>query len=206
MVDYTQIDNETLIKMAQQGDEVALNHLFINNEKLISLVINRTKSIKMPYEDKYSLCQEGMFKAYRKFNPQISSKYVTFAYKAMVTEILREYQKYKTHMRGGGKIKVYSLNHKIKKFDNDTEEFLDYIVSKTDDNARVDNKDMLNFILDKCNFTDREKTVLIKHTYEYKTVREIAEELEISRSRIGQILNAVMKKMKNIATTYELSL
>ena len=113
MLDADEI--RSLVKNAQNGDEIAKNKLIEENSPLIKSIIKRFCGKGLEYDDLYQLGCLGFVKAIKNFNPEFNVKFSTYVVPMVIGEIKR-------FMRDDGAIKVSraikSLNLKINKFVN----------------------------------------------------------------------------------------
>ena len=89
----------SLIKQAQQGDEIAKEKLITNNSPLIKSVIKIYKNKGIDYEDLYQLGCLGFVKAINNFDESFNVKFSTYAVPMVAGEVKR-------FLRDDGSIKI----------------------------------------------------------------------------------------------------
>ena len=93
------LDNTTLIKNAQKGDNTALEQLISQNLGLVKKIVLRFKDRGCEYEDLVQIGTIGMIKAVRSFDFSFNTVFSTYAVPLIIGEIRR-------HLRDDGLIKV----------------------------------------------------------------------------------------------------
>lgn len=93
------LDNTTLIKKAQKGDNEALEQLISQNLGLVKKIVLRFKDRGCEYEDLVQIGTIGMIKAVRSFDFSFNTVFSTYAVPLIIGEIRR-------HLRDDGIIKV----------------------------------------------------------------------------------------------------
>lgn len=111
MLEHNQ--TQTLIKLAQSGDEQAKTTLIEENSPLIKSIIKPYKFKGIEYDDLYQLGCLGFLKAIDNYNPNFNTKFSTYAVPMIAGEVKR-------FMRDDGSIKVSralkSLNIQINRY------------------------------------------------------------------------------------------
>ena len=93
------LDTLSLIKRAQDNDNVAKQLLIEKNSPLIKSVIRRYKDKGIEYDDLYQLGSLGFLKAVINFNDEFNVKFSTYAVPMIAGEVKR-------YLRDNGIIKV----------------------------------------------------------------------------------------------------
>ena len=110
------LDTLSLIKRAQDNDNVAKQLLIEKNSPLIKSVIRRYKGKGVEYDDLYQLGSLGFLKAVINFNDEFNVKFSTYAVPMIAGEVKR-------YLRDNGIIKVSrgvkALSIQITKFVDD---------------------------------------------------------------------------------------
>ena len=105
-----QIEIESLIVRAQNGDNEAKTLILENNSPLIKSIIRRYRNKGIEYDDLYQLGCIGLLKAISNFSFEFSVRFSTYAVPMIAGEVKR-------HLRDDGFIKVSrstkTLAHKI---------------------------------------------------------------------------------------------
>lgn len=99
---YQEIEPEALaelLRQARQGDKKAKEELFLANQGLIYMVLERFKSVPYDYQDLYQVGAIGLLKAIDKFDPEYGVRFSTYAVPLIIGEIKR-------YLRDDGLIKI----------------------------------------------------------------------------------------------------
>jgi RNA polymerase sporulation-specific sigma factor len=88
-----------LVNRAQQGEKEARETLFIANQGLIYMVLERFKSVPYDYQDLYQVGSIGLIKAIDKFDASYGVRFSTYAVPLIIGEIKR-------YLRDDGPIKI----------------------------------------------------------------------------------------------------
>ncbi len=92
-------DNATLIRLAQNGDEKALNDIVQQNMGLVKKIVLRFKDRNCEYDDLVQIGTIGMIKAVKSFDFSFNTVFSTYALPLIIGQIPR-------HLRDDGLIKV----------------------------------------------------------------------------------------------------
>lgn len=95
----SQIEMESLIKRAQNGDNDAKTEILENNSPLIKSILRRYRNKGVEYDDLYQLGCIGLLKAISNFSFEFEVRFSTYAVPMIAGEIKR-------HLRDDGYIKV----------------------------------------------------------------------------------------------------
>ena len=111
------LTNEELVGLFQsEGNEVAFEELYENNQGLIFEVIKKFKGVKViNNEDVTSDCNLAFSRAAQTFDTSKNCKFSTYCYSVMVKEVLKSINSATRVKRNPSKYKFTSLNEKVKK-------------------------------------------------------------------------------------------
>ncbi|MGE5379833.1 MAG: SigB/SigF/SigG family RNA polymerase sigma factor [Methylocystaceae bacterium] len=99
---YQELEPEVLIDLinrAQKGEKKARETLFVSNQGLIYMVLERFKSVPYDYQDLYQVGSIGLIKAIDKFDASYGVRFSTYAVPLIIGEIKR-------YLRDDGPIKI----------------------------------------------------------------------------------------------------
>lgn len=191
----TKEEEEKQIELLLNKDINARNKLIEHNLRLVSHIAKKYNS-KYENDDLISIGIIGLIKGIDSFSNEKGTKLTTYAAKCIENEILMHFRNEKKNMNN------ISLDEKIG-FDKDGNEIELIDVIKTPDLDYIENinfKDNLNSLLKYINIlTDREKTIIFKRygifNHNELTQKEIADELNISRSYVSRIEKRALTKL-----------
>ena len=191
----TKEEEEKQIELLLNKDIDARNKLIEHNLRLVSHIAKKYNS-KYDNDDLISIGIIGLIKGIDSFSKEKGTKLTTYAAKCIENEILMHFRNEKKNMNN------ISLDEKIG-FDKDGNEIELIDVIKTPDLDYIENinfKDNLNSLLKYINIlTDREKTIIFKRygifNHNELTQKEIANELNISRSYVSRIEKRALTKL-----------
>ena len=185
-----------MITRMQNGDKEARNTLIERNLRLVAHIVKKFESKNTSSDDLISIGTIGLIKGIDSYNDSKKTKITTYAARCIENEILMYFRSTK---KSGNDV---SLNDSIG-FDKDGNEIslIDVLKDNTEDFAEIihtkDNIKLLNNYLTLLN--DREKEIIIKRygllNQKEKTQKEIARELNISRSYVSRIEKRALTKM-----------
>lgn len=190
------MSNEELIKLAKNGDKFALKELFENNVGLINNIIKKFSNVRMEYDDIYSICRIGLYKAYQKYDSSKNVTFYEFAKKIIINEILKEVTKSKAKFRCDDTIKEVSLYTKVGTEDENNE-LIDNIPIHDSRFNQFEMNEYIQSIIKKANLKKNELLCITKHFYENKNARQIGEDVGFSRQYADLQLKSGLKKLKN---------
>ncbi|TYO73231.1 RNA polymerase sporulation sigma factor SigK [Rossellomorea marisflavi] len=184
------------LKLMAEGDEHARNMLIEHNLRLVAHIVKKFENTGEDPEDLISIGTIGLIKAIESYSEGKGTKLATYAARCIENEILM-------HLRALKKTKKdISLHDPIGQDKEGNEiSLIDILKSEADD---VIDTIQLSMELEKvrkyiCVLDDREKEVIIGRfgldLKEEKTQREIAKELNISRSYVSRIEKRALMKM-----------
>ena len=191
----TKEEEEKQIELLLNKDIDARNKLIEHNLRLVSHIAKKYNS-KYDNDDLISIGIIGLIKGIDSFSKEKGTKLTTYAAKCIENEILMHFRNEKKNMNN------ISLDEKIG-FDKDGNEIELIDVIKTPDLdyiEKINFKDNLNSLLKYINIlTDREKTIIFKRygifNHNELTQKEIANELNISRSYVSRIEKRALTKL-----------
>lgn len=184
------------IEKMQNGDREARNTLIERNLRLVAHIVKKFESKTMSQDDLISIGTIGLIKGIDSYNDSKKTKITTYAARCIENEILMYFRSNKKRESD------VSLNDSIG-YDKDGNEInlIDVLKDNTTDFAEVihtkDNIKDLSVYLNLLN--DREKEIIVKRygllNQKEKTQKEIAKELNISRSYVSRIEKRALTKM-----------
>lgn len=188
-------EHDAIIKM-QNGDKNARNLLIERNLRLVAHIVKKFESKWVSQDDLISIGTIGLIKGIDSYNESKKTKITTYAARCIENEILMYFRSNKKRDND------VSLNDSIG-YDKDGNEInlMDVLKDNTTDFAEVihtkDNIQDLSKYLTLLN--EREKEIIIKRygllNKKEKTQKEIAQELNISRSYVSRIEKRALTKM-----------
>ncbi|MFI3140704.1 MAG: RNA polymerase sporulation sigma factor SigK [Clostridia bacterium] len=191
-------EKELLFKMKNENDKQARNKLIEHNLRLVAHIIKKYYSANSEQEDLISIGTIGLIKAIDSFNPDKGTRLATYAARCIENEILMNFRSQK---KNAG---VISINEPI---DTDNEgaplTLIDLIYTEDTiaDDIDLNNKTKKLYQLISAMEDDREKEIIIRRYGLYNTKnltqREIAKNLDISRSYVSRIEKKVISQLYN---------
>ena len=188
-------EEECLNKMAS-GDKEARNKLIEHNLRLVAHIVKKFENKNSDTDDLISIGTIGLIKGIDSYKNNLKTKVTTYAARCIENEILMFYRSNKKN------IKNVSLNDSIG-FDKDGNEInlIDVIKDNSTDMADdlhiKNNIELLNKYLNTLN--SREREIIVKrygfNNQEEKTQKEIAKEMQISRSYVSRIEKRAVTKI-----------
>lgn len=184
------------IEKMQNGDKDARNTLIERNLRLVAHIVKKFESKTMSQDDLISIGTIGLIKGIDSYNDSKKTKITTYAARCIENEILMYFRSNKKREAD------VSLNDSIG-YDKDGNEInlIDVLKDSTTDFAEIvhtkDNIKDLSMYLNLLN--EREKEIIVKRygllNQKEKTQKEIAKELNISRSYVSRIEKRALTKM-----------
>ena len=187
-----------LTKFKEENDEVAKGVLVERNMRLVAHIAKKYNSYNEEQDDLISIGTIGLIKAIETYNVNKGTRLATYASKCIENEILM-------NIRSNKKNKVQvSLQDPIGTDKEGNEISLIDILGTDIDNIldQVELKVQISKLYEQIekSLTDREKEIVMLRygltTNGYKTQREIAEKLKISRSYVSRIEKRALKKLR----------
>ena len=190
-------EEEHYLELVSKGDINARNILVEHNLRLVAHIIKKYYQNDSSQDDLVSIGTIGLIKAINTFNPQKNIKLSSYASRCIENEILM-------HFRNNRKSSQdVSLNDTI---DTDKDgnplTLMDIMASDMDVAENVDTKlhlEVLQDYIDDC-LTPREREIIIRRYgiggRKVLTQRELAKNLNISRSYISRIEKKALNKLR----------
>lgn len=179
------------------------------NMSLVHYVANKFRNTKLAYDDLYGAALLGFTKALNSYDSERGAKFSTYAVNCMKNEIrffLRKERRQSDHTVS------YNMVLSTDKNGNDFELY-DIISEKNDDNPDVQEimileENRIATVEAVSRLTELEQFI-INHRYglngcDFKTQKEIAEEVDMSQANVSKIQKNCIKKIKKyLAEEYE---
>lgn len=190
-------EKELIKRMINKGDTQARSELIEHNLRLVSHIIKKYYSGYDEQDDLISIGTIGLIKAIDSFNPDKGIKLATYAARCIENEILMHFRSKKKDSN------VVSINEPI---DTDSEgnplTLFDIVYCEDTISDDIDLKiktKKLYSLLDEIT-NERDKEIIIRRYGLYnqreQTQREIASELNISRSYVSRIEKKVINDLR----------
>lgn len=187
-----------------------IDEILIKYEKYIRSIVSKYKVSKFDQEDLFQAGLLGLFKAIKKYDSKYNAKLSTFAFKYIIGEVNKEYNKLNLYGRSDyNKIRKYVTEHidesldEISKSLNISVETIYLALSKSDKLLYLD-ETMIDNIIDNHNIVDFELSKEEEMLYNYYYVRKfsqgfIAKLLNISQPTVSRMIKSLKLKIgKNI--------
>ena len=191
----TKEEEEKQIELLLQKDTNARNTLIEHNLRLVSHIAKKYNS-KYDNDDLISIGIIGLIKGIDSFSKEKGTKLTTYAAKCIENEILMHFRNEKKNMNN------ISLEEKIG-FDKDGNEIELIDILKTPNIDYIENLNLIDNIKLLLKYidilTEREKIIIFKRyglfNHKELTQKEIAKELNISRSYVSRIEKRALSKL-----------
>ena len=187
-----------LTKFKEENDEYAKEVLIERNMRLVAHIAKKYNNSSDEQDDLISIGTIGLIKAIETFNIEKGTRLATYASKCIENEILmsiRTNKKNKVQVSLQDPIGMDKEGNEISLIDVLGTD-IDYILDQVELKVQISK---LYEQLDKI-LTNREKEIVLLRygltTCGYKTQREIAEKLKISRSYVSRIEKRALKKLR----------
>ena len=187
-----------LTKFKEEQDEYAKEVLIQRNMRLVAHIAKKYNNSNEDQDDLISIGTIGLIKAIETYNIEKGTRLATYASKCIENEILmniRTNKKNKVQVSLQDPIGMDKEGNEISLIDVLGTD-IDYILDQVELKVQISK---LYEQLDKI-LTKREKQIILLRygltTCGYKTQREIAEKLEISRSYVSRIEKRALKKLR----------
>lgn len=189
-------DEEKYIDLMGKGDENARNKLIEHNLRLVAHIVKKFENKNIDTDDLISIGTIGLIKGIDSFNHSKSTKITTYAARCIENEILMYFRSNKKNNN------TVSLNDSIG-YDKDGNEInlIDVIKDGSKDIAEeLHTKNNIALLTQYLNLLNpREKEIIVKRygleKEEEKTQKEIAKEMDISRSYVSRIEKRAITKI-----------
>ncbi|WP_078428883.1 RNA polymerase sporulation sigma factor SigK [Alkalihalobacterium alkalinitrilicum] len=189
-------EEQRYLQLMEQGDEEARNRLIEHNLRLVAHIVKKFENTREDTEDLISIGTIGLIKAIESYSQGKGTKLATYAARCIENEILM-------HLRALKKVKKDVSLHDPIGTDKEGNEItlIDVLQEETDDivdtiQLKMEKKQIYDYIhvLD-----EREKEVIVGRfgldLMKERTQREIAKELNISRSYVSRIEKRALMKL-----------
>ena len=189
-------EEEYYIKLCTNGDISARNKLIEHNLRLVAHIVKKYEHKKEDCDDLISIGTIGLIKGIDSYTDKKGTRITTYCARCIENEILMYFRSDKKNSKN------VSINESIG-FDKDGNEitFLDILTTPKPDYALdIHKKDNINELKKYFNvLNEREKEIIIKryglYNYKEQTQKEIANNLNISRSYVSRIEKRALTKM-----------
>ena len=189
-------EEEYYIKLCKNGDINARNKLIEHNLRLVAHIVKKYEHKKEDCDDLISIGTIGLIKGIDSYTDKKGTRITTYCARCIENEILMYFRSDKKNSKN------VSINESIG-FDKDGNEitFLDILTTPKPDYALdIHKKDNINELKKYFNvLNEREKEIIIKryglYNYKEQTQKEIANNLNISRSYVSRIEKRALTKM-----------
>ena len=179
------------MRLARQGDSSAYELLFKRNEKFCYLLANKYANIDN-IDDLLMVAKYGMVKAYKTFNEDKGSKFLSYAEKCITNELLMHHRKIARHKR------VDYLEHEITTGkDGKPITLLETLDNGEDILQDICDNDTIQVLM-KCvgKLSLKERGVIERRFFRGMTQEETAKELGISQSSVCRHEKRILSKLK----------
>ena len=191
-------EEELAIIGAKQGDKASRSKLIEHNLRLVAHIVKKFEHDGKDQDDLISIGTIGLIKGIDTYSPEKTTKLTTYCARCIENEILmniRTNKKNKVQVSLQDPIGTDKEGNEISLIDVLGTD-IDYILDQVELNVQISK---LYEKVDKI-LTKREKEIVLLRygltTCGYKTQREIAEKLEISRSYVSRIEKRALKKLQ----------
>ena len=189
-------EEEELVKLTKNGDKKARDKLIEHNLRLVAHIVKKYDHRKEDMDDLISIGTIGLIKGVDSYSYKHGTRITTYCARCIENEILMHFRSDKKNNKN------ISINESIG-FDKEGNEitFLDILKTPKPDFALdLHTKNNINLLKDYFNvLTPREKEIIIKryglNDSDEVTQKEIAKEMNISRSYVSRIEKRALTKM-----------
>lgn len=189
-------EEEKYIDLMSKGDKHARNKLIEHNLRLVAHIVKKFENKNIDTDDLISIGTIGLIKGIDSFNHSKSTKITTYAARCIENEILMYFRSNKKNNN------TVSLNDSIG-YDKDGNEInlIDVIKDNSKDIAEeLHTKNNIALLTKYLNLLNpREKEIIVKRyglgKEDEKTQKEIAKEMNISRSYVSRIEKRAITKI-----------
>lgn len=191
-------EEELLAEMAH-GDKEARNKLIEHNLRLVAHIVKKYYTVNCDQDDLISIGTIGLIKAINTFSPDRNIKLATYASRCIENEILMHFRNLKKSAQD-----VYISDPIDTDSDGNALTLIDVIADNSDIAEEIDTKMKLEKLKVLLNGTldEREKQIIDMryglNGFREMTQREIAAQLDISRSYVSRIEKAALLKLRKL--------
>jgi RNA polymerase sporulation-specific sigma factor len=186
------LNNEELIVLAKEGNKEAYEFFFSKNDRFNYHIARKYSNVDN-LDDLVSLSRIGMLKAYNKFDPSKGVKFITYASRIMINEILMHNRKIKKH-----KFDV-SMDAPISRDEGGNELTIVDILEYEEDYDRLENQEFTDHVISdfQKNLKPKEKIVFNEMILGSSTQVETGKKINLSQSYASRIKTGLIKKLQN---------
>lgn len=196
-MDYKKASNEELADLAKKGDELAKEVLIEKNIRFCNHIAKKFTNLPIPFDDLVSLASIGMVKAYQTFKIESGNKFVTYASRLMINEILMFQRRDKKHI-GHMSMDTVVFSHPTEGTELTLGDMLED--ERVDITEGIERKALLDCIKGFMkNASERDKQILIRCVANAENQLAVAQELDISQSYVSRLVTKVKEKLKKFA-------
>ena len=189
-------EEEYYVKLSNNGDISARNKLIEHNLRLVAHIVKKYDHKKEDVDDLLSIGTIGLIKGVDSYTDKKGTRITTYCARCIENEILMYFRSDKKNSKN------VSVNESIG-FDKDGNEitFLDILTTPKPDYALdIHKKDNIKELKKYFNIlSEREKEIIIKryglYNHKEQTQKEIAKNMDISRSYVSRIEKRALTKM-----------
>ena len=194
----SETEEKKYLKRLEQGDSKARNVLIKRNMRLVAHIVKKYENSNKTTEDLISIGTIGLIKAINNFKVEKNTKLATFASRCIENEILM-------HLRKTKKLKKEKMIHDPIGSDKEGNKIslIDILGTPADEVSKevelILDEEKLYEKLEKLSLREQ-KVLKLRYGLKdnpTKTQREIAEELNISRSYVSRIEKKAIAKLNN---------
>jgi RNA polymerase sporulation-specific sigma factor len=181
------------VRLARQGDSSAYELLFKRNEKFCYLLVNRYANIDN-IDDLLMVAKYGMVKAYKSFNEDKGSKFLSYAKTCITNELLMHHRKIARY-KGVGYLEHEIITSK----DGESLTLLETLDSGEDILQDICNNDTIQVLM-KCvgKLSPKERGVIECRFFRGMTQKEVAKELGVSQSCVSRYEKRILSRLKTL--------
>ncbi len=186
----------------KNGDINARNTIIEHNLKLVKTILYKNYNLYYIEKDElFPVAYYALINAVDSYDVDKNYKFSTYAYKCVINEINKFYNRKKNI------IETLSLDAEYETFDSDEKTNLyEAIPDDKDFELEFDNKEFVNYLLETLNSTDRDIIEMSFGFGAYKrsyTQTEISEKYNVSKQYISVKIIKILKELKHIAESKE---
>ena len=184
------------IELLEKKDKVARNKLIEHNLRLVAHIVKKYEDKKISSDDLISIGTIGLIKGIDSYNKNKGVKLTTYAAKCIENEILMYFRSNKKNNN------VVSLNDIVAKtIDGNEISLIEMIeMNEEDISEKIELKENIKDLKEYLNVLNKREAKIIKMRYglmgeKEKTQKEIADDMNISRSYVSRIEKRALIKI-----------